>query len=88
MSVRIKLGHAFHEHTGNRETVEVEGGTIRECLDSLIDLFPVFRVLLYGSDYSLGVLITYEGEVIVASQLDRPVMENDEVSLFPMVDGG
>ena len=88
MSVRIKLGPASTSTQATGKCVEVEGGTIRECLDSLIDLFPVFRVLLYGSDYSLGVLITYEGEVIVASQLDRPVMENDEVSLFPMVDGG
>jgi len=88
MSVRIRLGQAFHEYTGNREMVEVEGSTIRECLDNLIALFPVFRALLFGSDYSLGVLINYEGEVIVANRLDRPVKDGHEISLFPMVYGG
>jgi len=88
MSVRIRLGQAFHEYTGSREMVEVEGSTIRECLDNLTVLFPVFRTLLFGSDYSLGVLINYCGEVVVANQLDRPVASGHEILLFPLIYGG
>lgn len=88
MIVRIRLGQAFHEYTDNRDMVEVRGSTIRECLDNLIVLFPIFRVLLFGGDYSLGALITCGRDVIVASQLDRPVADGQEIMLFPMVYGG
>jgi molybdopterin converting factor small subunit len=88
MSVGIRLNQAFDEYTGGREKVDVEGCTVRECLNALIGLFPVFRSLLFGSDYALGVLVIHEGDVVVASELDRPVADGGEISLFPMVDGG
>lgn len=88
MGVRMRLGQAFGEHTGGRDVVDVEGSTVRECLNGLILQFPVFRLLLFGSDYSLGVLVILEGDVIVANQLDRPVADGGEISLFPMVYGG
>jgi molybdopterin converting factor small subunit len=88
MGVKIELSQAFDEYTGGRRAVEVEGATVRECLDNLIGLFPVFRSLLFGSDYALGVLVICEGEVIVANRLDRPIVDGNRISIFPMVDGG
>lgn len=88
MSVRIGLNQAFDEYTGGRHTVDVEGATVRECLEGLIGFFPVFRSLLFDSDYALGVLVIYEGDVISANRLDRPVADGGEISLFPMVYGG
>jgi len=88
MSVRIKLGPGYQEYADNRELVEVEGKTIRECLAGLIARFPVFQSLLYGAEYSLSALIIYHDELIVPSDLDRPVTEEGEFTLLPMIYGG
>jgi molybdopterin converting factor small subunit len=88
MSVKMRLTQTYREYTGNREIVEVEGRTIRECLDHLVTLYPVLKALLFDSEYALGVLIIYGGDVITASNLDRPVADNDEIKLVPMIYGG
>jgi molybdopterin converting factor small subunit len=88
MKVEIKLSEIYHEYTGNRKTVTVEGATVKECLDHLITLFPVLRPLLFDSEYALGVLIIYKGDVITMSNIDRPVADNDEITLLPMIYGG
>jgi molybdopterin converting factor small subunit len=88
MSVKMKLSQIYLEHTGNREIVDVEGITVRQCMDDLVTQFPVLRPLLFDSEYALGVLIIYHGDVITASSLDRLVANNDEITLVPMIYGG
>jgi molybdopterin converting factor small subunit len=88
MSATIKLSEIYHEHTGNQDSVAVQGSTVKECLDQLVSLFPALRPLLFDSEYALGVLIIYKGDVITMSNIDRPVLENDELTLLPMIYGG
>jgi hypothetical protein len=88
MSVKIRLGPAYQAYTGDREVVEVEGTTVRECLCGLTERFPVFESLLYGSEYSLSALIIYHDDLIVPSQLDRLIAQGDEFTLLPMIYGG
>jgi molybdopterin converting factor small subunit len=88
MSVKMKLSQTYFEHTQNREIVEVEGATVRQCLDDLVNQYPVLRPLLFDSEYALGVLIIYNGDVITTSSLDRPVGDNEEITLVPMIYGG
>ncbi len=88
MSVTIKVSPTFHEYTNHRETVEVDGVTVRECLDSLIARFPVFKDLVSDSDHRLSILIIYDGEVIVPDSLDRAVADGTEMTLMPMIYGG
>jgi hypothetical protein len=86
--VRIRLGPGYQEYTDNREILEVEGNTVKECLESLVALFPVFKDLLSDSDHALSSLVICNGEVIVPSQLDRSVADCHEISLLPMIYGG
>jgi hypothetical protein len=88
MVARIRLSPAYHEYAANRETVEVEGGTVRQCLDGLISIFPVFRQLLFDSEHSLCSLVIYRDDVILPDQLDRPVVDHHDISLLPMIEGG
>ena len=88
MSATIILYHVFRPFAGDRETVEVNGGTIRECLDSLVDKFPVFRKILYNAGDMLAVIVLYENETIVPRDLDRPVGERSEIAIVPMIQGG
>ena len=88
MKSRIKLNHVFQPYAGDRETVEVTGSTIRECLNNLIELFPVFKQLLFDDEGILSVLIMYNGETIVPNEINRPVAGQNEILIFPMVQGG
>lgn len=86
--MRISIGPGYREYTNNREVVEVEGRSFRECLSGLTALFPVFESLLYGSEYPLSALIIYHDDVIVPDQLDRPIQDGEEFTLLPMIYGG
>jgi len=88
MDVRIKLNHAFQPYAGNREIIEVKGNTVRECLDNLIGIFPVFKELLFNNDGALSALVLYEGEAILPNNLNRSVTKQSELVLMPMIQGG
>ena len=88
MDIRIKLNHAFQPYAGNREIVEVKGNTVNECLNNLIDLFPIFKELLFNADDALSALVLCDGETIVPNDLNRPVTEESELVLLPMIQGG
>ena len=88
MDIKIKLNQMFQPYAGDRETVEVTGNTIRECLDNLIELFPVFKQLLFDDEGVLSVLIVHNGETIIQEEIGRSVTGQNEILIFPMVQGG
>ena len=88
MNIVINLNHAFQPFAGNRETVEVAGNTVKECLDSIISLYPVFREILFDADGILQVLVFHGGKLVVPDELDRPVSGRGDLLLTPMIQGG
>ena len=88
MNVKIKLNYMFQPYAGNREIVEVTGSTVKECLDHLMELFPVFRQLLFDDEDTLSALVLYNGETIIPNEINRPVSDQNEILILPMVQGG
>ena len=88
MSITIRLNHALQPYTGGRETVEVKGRNVKECLDNLVKDFPVFHDILFDTTNSPTVLVLYDGETIVPKDLNRPVIDRSEIIIQPMLQGG
>ena len=88
MSVFIRIGPAYQEFSGGRQSVSIEGRTVRQCLDALVALFPVFRDLLFDGEGGLASIVIHKGEVIVRGRLDKPVEDSSEIHVLPMVSGG
>lgn len=88
MNIKIKLNHAFRPFAGNQKTVEVKGTTVKECLDSLIGSYPIFKEILFDADGTLAALVLLRGEVVVPDDLNRPISEQSDLSLLPMIQGG
>ena len=88
MSIIIRLNHALQSYAGGKETVEVNGSNVKECLDNLIKVFPVFHDILFDTSNTPSVLVFYDGETIVPRDLDRPVVEQGEIMIQPMLQGG
>jgi hypothetical protein len=88
MSVTIRLNHTLQPYAGGLETVEVNGGNIKECLIDLTKTFPIFHDILFDTTNTPAVLVLYDGETIVPKDLNRPVAEQSEIIIQPMLQGG
>ena len=88
MKVTIRLNYQFQPFADNHQTVAVKGSTVKQCLDSLISLYPIFRDILFDAEGTLNALVMLEGKAVVPKDLDRPVSGNKEIILLPMVQGG
>lgn len=88
MSVKIKVSQVLRQFTKNRDTVEVNGGTVGECLDDLIRQFPDTKKWLFDKDGRLLALMLISGETIHQKELDRPVAGGDELHLVLIFGGG
>jgi molybdopterin converting factor small subunit len=88
MPRKIKLAQVFKQYTSNREIVEVEGSTVRECLNSLIKKYPDIKKWIYDSKMSLLVVIILNGDIVLADKLDKPVSESEMINLIPIIAGG
>ena len=88
MKTNIRLNHVFQPYADNRETVEVDGNTVMECLAGLAELYPVFREILFDNEGTMSVIVQLRDEIIVPDKLDRPVSEQDELLILPMLQGG
>jgi molybdopterin converting factor small subunit len=88
VNIVLKLRPAFAEFAGKQEKIEVSGSTIKEALDDLFKIYPVFKDLLFDQEHILSALIIYRGEVVVQNRLDRKVEDHQEILILPMVQGG
>jgi len=88
MNIKIRLNYAFQPFAGNKATIEVNGDTVKECLYGLINLYPVFKEILFDAEGTLSALVVVDGSTIVPGDLDRPISKPGEILLMPMIQGG
>jgi molybdopterin converting factor small subunit len=90
MGVLIHL-HSWHRtFTGGSGTVEVEGATVGQCLESLLGRYPDLRGELMDKDGKLKNTIeiylnlksAYPGELL------RPTADGDEIHITVALAGG
>ena len=90
-SIQVSFPAALRPRIGNRITVMVAGGTIREVIDALEQAFPGLRFSLCSEDGKLRpyVNIFLERENIRYLQgLDTPVLAGARLHILPSVAGG
>ena len=88
MTIKIKVSQILRQFTKDRDTVEVNGSTVGECLDDLVRQFPDIKKWLFDKNGILLVLIFTDGETIYQKDLNRPVADGDELHLILIVGGG
>jgi hypothetical protein len=71
-------------------TAEVEGKTIRECLEAFFALYSNIRGDIFDSQGNITdeYAILLDKEVIRFEDLDRPVMEESEIHIITLLSGG
>ena len=90
MSVDIHICQTLQRFTNNQTIVTVRGGTVGECLDELVNRYPVLESQLFTRK---GTLLHYvdiyvNRESSYPEELRKPVRDGDELSMILMVAGG
>ena len=87
MAIKVDVGQLSF-YTDNQRIVEVNGGTIRECLENMVEKFPELK--LFDKDGSLLLYwgICVNGNMVYPNELNNPVKAGDELSILLMIDGG
>jgi len=74
--------------SGERESIRVDGNTVRDVIDQLELQFPGIKArLCEGDSLRRGLAVAIDAEVSRAG-LDQTVPENSEVHFLPAIGGG
>ncbi|MBM4338123.1 MAG: MoaD/ThiS family protein [Deltaproteobacteria bacterium] len=90
MSIKIHI-HATHRRfTNGQEAVAVEGNTVGECLNHLIQQYPGMEKAIFSKKDKLhNVIEVYLNHASAhPNELAKPVKDGDEIHLIVMLAGG
>ena len=88
MGIKVKLDFILQEFAGNRDKVEVNGTTVKQCLEDLIKRFPRMRTRLFDKDGIIIPTVLINDKALTPEELNQSVTENDELWLFNVLEGG
>ena len=90
MSVKVNIHKTHRTYTDGLEMVEVEGGTVGDCLDQLVQQYPGMKEGLFDKKGKLlNVVEVYvNNESAYPEELAKSVEDGDEIQLILMLAGG
>ncbi len=90
MSVKVNVQYFLPHLTDDRELIEVEGHTVRECLEQLVARYPKVKKWLFREDGELAnfVDIFVNLDSTFPNELSNPVKEGDEIYIVMMLTAG
>jgi molybdopterin converting factor small subunit len=90
MSVEIEISSIFGRYTDNNLNIQVEGKTVRECLQNLVRQYPDLKKILLDKDGNL--LHAYDlyinGESAYPREMTKPVKDGDKLNVVFIIHGG
>lgn len=88
MGTRINVADALTRLAGLPATVEVEGKTIRECLDNLVLAFPSSKKWLFDNKRRPLVLIFLNQGTNYITNLQQELKQGDVLNISIIAGGG
>jgi molybdopterin synthase sulfur carrier subunit len=91
MSVKVEIFYPrLKELTGDPTGLELEGGTVGECLDDLERRFPGAGKMLFDGRGALlrQVYVYVNAESAYKAALDAPVKDGDRLIIAALIVGG
>ncbi len=86
----VEVPPPYQGPTGGVGRIEVEGNTVRECLDAVGKQFPGLAPLVFAETRELQrfVRLFVNGEPLERDALDTPVSDGDSIELLAAIAGG
>jgi molybdopterin converting factor small subunit len=90
MSVKVHIHATHRKFTNGLEVVDVEAGTVGECLNHLIKQFPGMEKALFAKKDKLinTIEVFVNNTTAYPNELLKPVKDGDEIHLVVMLAGG
>ena len=89
MSIEINLHRTHRRYTDGKETIEVEGKNVGECLQNLVKKFPPLDKEIFKNGKLNPIVEVYlNGESAYPNELIKPVKDGDRINLVYMLSGG
>jgi molybdopterin converting factor small subunit len=90
MSIKLIMPVFLQAITNDKETIEVSGGTVGECIDAVIKIYPALKKMLIDDKGRLHnyVGIYINSEDAFPDELKKPVKDGDEVHVLYTLAGG
>jgi molybdopterin converting factor small subunit len=90
VSIRVNIHQNLRHLTNDLSVIEVNGGTVGECLTDLIKQFPQLRKYVFDKDNKLRnyVEIYVNLESSYPEELAQPVNPGDELDITLILAGG
>ena len=90
MGVKVHVHKTHRQFTDGLEMVEVEGKTVRDCLDRLVEQFPALKEILFDKKGRLlNIMEVYVNmESAYPEELAKKVKDGDEIHITMMLAGG
>ena len=91
MTVQIRIPAILRKETDGKGVVDVQGGTLRDCIESLARKYPKLKGEVLDPQGILllkwTVYVNRKGSQS-AEEMSRPVKDGDTIELLPVVSGG
>ena len=91
MSVTVNVSRYFFRGWTNEWVVaEVNGNTVGQCLEHLVNQFPAIKKEIFDEEGKVAVeaRIFVNGENAFPDELVKPVMDGDVIDIVPMAISG
>jgi molybdopterin converting factor small subunit len=90
MSVTVNVYYFLPHLTEDREEIEVDGVTIGQCMEQLVNRYPAVKKWLFGEDGKISnfVDIYVNLEIVDPDDLSMPVNDGDVIHIVMMLTGG
>ncbi|MFH0725123.1 MAG: MoaD/ThiS family protein [Pseudomonadota bacterium] len=90
MSVILNIHKTHRHYTSGLETVEVDGNTIGDCINALVERFPEMKAALFDGKGKLKnqIEIYLNSESAYPDELKKKVNTGDEIYITVMLAGG
>ncbi|NJP12114.1 MAG: MoaD/ThiS family protein [Leptolyngbyaceae cyanobacterium RU_5_1] len=91
MAVKVLIPTPLQKLTKDQATVECNGGTIAELLESLEENCPGIKGRLCDEEGSLRRFVNFyvnSEDIRFLDGIDTPLNDGDEVSIIPAIAGG
>jgi MoaD family protein len=91
MAVEVKIPTVLRAQADGNPSVSVEGATVGEVFQALVERFPGLRENLLGADGGMHKFVNVflnDDDIRYLDRLDTKVSEGDEIAILPAVAGG
>ena len=88
--IKIHVSTSLQHFTDNLQTIEVNGETVGECLNNLIERFPNTKEIISMKEKNISgfILVYLNKERDFAQNFEKSLTDGDELTLLRKIVGG